>query len=157
MVSFAGSNEEEDDLALALRLSQLSSDAFDKKVVQLHREGLASAERTSRPATPRRDREGDLTLDLDAPRQYHGTAEEQRTPLHSIRSAGGEASQTTPGNDDLELALRLSQLPVDLFDEQVEVLNQQTQSQTVDQDSLPSLLTEMSLSEVQVSLSLCLI
>jgi hypothetical protein len=154
MVSFAGSNEEEDDLALALRLSQLSSDAFDKKVVQLHREGLASAERTSRPAT---DREGDLTLDLDAPRQYHGTAEEQRTPLHSIRSAGGEASQITPGNDDLELALRLSQLPVDLFDEQVEVLNQQTQSQTVDQDSLPSLLTEMSLSEVQVSLSLCLI
>ena len=156
MASDTNSNIDE-DLALALRLSQLSSDAFDQCVSQLRPEQSASAGSTPCPPTPRSDREHDMATASDiSQRSLH---EEQFSRLHSGGSApaGKDASQTVSPDDeydedDLDLILRLSELPADIFDEQMGELVGQRESRGADDDNVASLLAAMSFLEVWMAL-----
>lgn len=145
MVSHASSNIEEEDLALALRLSQLSLDTFDEQVTQLR-----SASHLPCPTTPRGDGKDNLALASDMSQRSPNASEEQVTQPCPSGSAptGNEASQTTPpieyDEDNVELLLMLSQLPADIFDDRVGELNQRKESRAAVEDSLAPLLTAMS-------------
>ena len=154
MASDTNSNIDE-DLALALRLSQLSSDAFDQCVSQLRPEQSASAGSTPCPPTPRSDREHDMAMVSDISQRSLHDSEEQFSRLHSSESAPA-AYQTGPPDeydeDDLELVLRLSELLADIFDEQVGELNGQRESRGTDDNNVASLLAAMSFLEVWMAL-----
>jgi hypothetical protein len=155
MASPANSDDEE-DLALALRLSQLSSDDFDEQIAQLPPEGSASANHTSRSRTPTGDGDDkdDLALLLRLSQLSSDDFDEQVPRLYRLESAPviEKARLSTSRNqrdeDDLELALNLHQLPADVYDEQVNKLSGRGESRTAVEDRLASLLMAMSLVEV---------
>lgn len=62
----SSTGDEQDDLALAMRLSQLSSDDFDEQVARLHRIGPAPASKKACSSTsPNEGDEDDLELALN--------------------------------------------------------------------------------------------
>ena len=153
MASFINSDGEE-ALALVLRLSRLPLDDFDEQIAQLLPNGSASANRTSRPCTPINDQEDDLALALELSMQSPDNFDEQDVQLPHTQSTpiSRNARSCTPPNENyeisLEQALYLSQLPADIFDEQVSELNRRWESRTAAEDRLASFLTGMSLVEV---------
>jgi hypothetical protein len=161
MASLANSDDEE-NFSLALRLSQLSSDDLDPQTAQLPPEGLASANRTSRPRTPTNGEKDDLALALRLSRLSSDDFDEQLARLHHTGSASAneEAHSPIPPNesdkDDVELTLILSQPPADIFDEQVRGPNQRRESRTAIENSLASLPVATSLVQVRTIPSLCL-
>jgi len=160
MISHTGSTDDEEELSLALRLSQLSSDAFDEQAAQLHPGDSepAWADHTLGAASALRDDgKDDLAPAPDLPpRSPH----EQDTQPQSSESspASDEGRQASSSNDDsepgLEFLLTLSQMPADIFDEQLGELDRRRESQTATEDRVASLRTAMSLLEVQMPLSL---
>ena len=153
MISHAGSTNDDEELTVALRLSQLSSDAFDEQVAQLHPEDPESAwaDHTLGATTLRGDEKIDVAPVPDSPlRSPH----EQDTQPQSSEPApaSDEGRQATSSNDnsepDLEFLLTSSQLPADIFDEQVGELDRRRESRTA---TVASLRTAMSLPEVQTS------
>ena len=74
MASQTGSNTDEEDLALALRLSRLSSDAFDEHISQHYRAGSASPSPVPRPNTLEQN---SLALALSIAQRSPDAAEEQ--------------------------------------------------------------------------------
>jgi hypothetical protein len=159
MASLANSDDEE-NLALALRLSRLSSDDFDLQIAQLPG-GSASANNTSRPRTPTNDEADDLALALRILQLPSDDFDAQIARLHHMGSASTseEAHSPIPPNqsdkDDVGLALILSQLPADIV-EQVRGLNQRREFRTAIDDGLASLLTPISLVQVRMTPPLCL-
>jgi len=158
VISHTGSTDDEEELALALRSSQLSSDAFDEQAAQLHsgHSEPAGADHTLGATALRDDGKDNEAPAPDLPlRSPHG----QDTQPQSSEStpASGEGHQTSSPNDDsepdLEFLLTLSQLPADIFDEQVGELDRRRESRTTTEDRVASLLAEISLL-VQTSLSL---
>ena len=77
MASHTSSNTDEDDLALALRLLQLSSDAFDENIAHHHHTRSASASPATFPSTPRSDEENNLALTSRISQRSPDAAEEQ--------------------------------------------------------------------------------
>jgi hypothetical protein len=158
MASPANSDDEE-SLALALSLSQLSHD-FDEQIAQLPSEASASTNHISRPRTPASDEKDDLALALRLSLLHSNDLVEQLTQLHHTGSASAseEARSSTPPNDsdenDLEIALNLSQLPADIFDEQVSELDRPKELHTAIEDSLASWLAAMSFAQVRMTPSL---
>jgi hypothetical protein len=128
MVSRVSSSAEEEDLAPALRSSQLSSDTSDEQVAQTHPEGPTSAEQAPRPTTPRSNGKGNLPLGLDVSQR---TPEEQVSRLESYgpAPASNDARPATPPNechnDDLDQVPRLPD------DNAHEHLNQRKGARTV--------------------------
>jgi hypothetical protein len=149
MTSLADSNDEE-SLALALTLSQLSSDDIDEQIAQFLSEGSVSANYISRPRAPTSDMEDDLALALRSSLLPSDDFNDQVALLHCTGS-----TPTTPRyeseENDIELALNLSQLPADIFDEQVSEPNRPKEPRTAVEDSLASLLTAMSPVEVRTT------
>jgi hypothetical protein len=155
-----------------LRFSPLSPGGSDRHATtQLHAERLAPENPTSRPATLSSDEKDDSTPALRLPLPSSDDFEEQAARPHSTGSAptSEEARSFTPPNgsgergesegsdendeSDLELALTLSQLPDDIFDEQVSGLNQRRESHTPIEGSPGSLPTTLSFSEVRTTYS----
>jgi len=159
--SHTGSTDDDGELALALRLSQLSSDAFDEEAAQLHPGDFepAGADHTLGATTLRDDGKDDA---FPAPNLPLQSPHERDTQPQSGEStpASDESHQATSSNHDsepdLEFLLTLSQLPADIFDEQVGELDRRRESRTTTEDRVASLHTAMSLLEVQTSLSLLL-
>jgi len=150
-------NLDEEDLALALTLSQQSSNDLDEHLTQLPTEGSASANHISRPCTPFNDEKDDLALALRLSLLSSDDFDEQVTQLHRAGPApmSEEAHSSTLPNesneDDLELTLNLSQLPADIFDEQVNELNRRRMRMTQTAAEMA-----ISLGEVQVRITLFL-
>jgi len=72
------SHNDEEDLALALRCSQLSSDASDEHISRLHRSRSASASPATRPSTTPGDRvNNNLALASRISQQSPDATEEQ--------------------------------------------------------------------------------
>ena len=159
MASLANSDDE--DLVLALRLSQLPSNSndFDEQIAQLPLEGPASAEHISRLRAPTSDEKDDLGLALRLSLLSSDEFDEHVARLHHMGSASASAFEDTHplippserDEDDLELAPNLSELPADTFDEQVRELPQRRQSATAVGDSLAALLTAISLVQVRAA------
>lgn len=89
------SDKEEEDLALALRLSQLSSDGFDEQVAQLHSEASGCTDRVPPSTTPRSGDEDD-----------------------AVQASSTQRRSSNEQDDDdvewaVELLLELSLLPAD--------------------------------------------
>ena len=147
MPSLTNSDGEE-DVALALRLSELSADEFDEQVAQFRPEGSIPG---SHGCTPTKD---DVALALRLSQLSSDGSDEQVTQLHSMESASAseKASSFAPPNesdeDDLEVALNLSQLPADIFDEQVNELSRRGGLSAALEGALASLFTTMSLVRV---------
>jgi hypothetical protein len=161
MAGLADSDDEE-TLALALRLSQLSSLSSDDSDEQIPRnppEGSASANQ-SRPRTPTSDEKDDLALALRLSLAPYDDFDEQLARFHrtGFASTSKEACPSTPPNeseeDDVGRALILSQLPADIFDEQVRGLNQRREARTAIEGSLASLPIAISLAQVRATHSL---
>jgi hypothetical protein len=150
-------NSDDEDLALALRLSQLSSKDFDEQIARRLPEGSASANYISRSYTPTREEKDVLALASRLSLLPSDDVDEQAARLHCTGSASAseETHSSTPPNDsdenDLELALSLSQLPADIFDEQVSRLNRTKEPYTAVEDSLASLLAAMSFAQVRTT------
>jgi hypothetical protein len=150
-------SDDEESLALAFSLSQLSCNDFDEQIAQLPSEGSASTNHISRPRTPASDEKDDLALALRLSLLPSNGFDEQLTQLHHTgsTSAGEEARSSTRPNDsdenDLEIALNLSQLPADIFDEQVSKLNRPKELRTAIEDRLASLLAAMSFAQVRMT------
>ena len=147
MPSLTNSDSEE-DVALALKLSKLSPEEFDEQLAQFHLEGSMPG---SHPCARTSEKDGLAS----ALRLSQLSSDEQVTRLHCMESAsaGEKASSSAPPNegdeDDLELALNLSQLPADLFDEQVNELSRRVGPHAALEGALASLLTAMSLVRVR--------
>jgi hypothetical protein len=126
------SNTEKEDLALALRLSQLSSDALEERCAQFHPEGSASSKDAPHPTTPCSYEKDNLALAPNVSPRSGDACEEQIIESHPSKyvPASNEAHHTTPSSeDDPELVHVLSQLPADSFDdEQVGQFNQPRES-----------------------------
>ena len=162
MISHTGLSHDDEELAPALRLSQLSSEAFDEQTAQLHPGDSepAGADHTLGTATALHDDgKDDVAPAPDLPLQ---SPHEQDTQPQSSESspASDEGRQASSSNDDsepdLEFLLTLSQLPADIFDQRVGELDQRRETPTATEDGVASLHTAMSLLEVQTSLSLLL-
>jgi hypothetical protein len=160
MASLANADDKE-ELALALRLSQLSSDDFDEQIAQHPSEGSASANQPSCPNTPTSDEKGELAMALRLSELSSDDFDTQVARLHHIESAPAneEPRSCTPRDEseevDLELALDLSQLLADIFDERASGHNRTGESRAA-VDDLASLLTTLSLLEVRTTTSLYL-
>jgi hypothetical protein len=149
---------DDEELALALRLSQLSFDAFDEQVAQLHPGDSepAWADHTLGATTPRGDGKDDVApapdLPLRSPHEQDTGTQPQST---ESAPASDEGRQATSSNDnsepDPEFPPALSQLPADIFDEQVGELDRGREPRTATEDRVASLHTAMSLPEVQIS------
>lgn len=147
----------DEDPALALRLSPLPPDAFNEQVVHLHSEASGWADRESRPTTPRDGEKDNVASASDAP-QRMAPAFDSSGQVAEPQSSGSapidnRACHATPDEDDLELHLMLSQLPSDIFDEQVGELNRQGGAKTAEDDLLASLPAATPLLEVRTSSS----
>ena len=148
MISHTGSTNDDEELALVLRLSQLPFDAFDEQVAQLHRGDSepAWADHTLGTITLGGDGNDDVA---PAPGLPLRSPHKQDTPPQSCESApaSDEGRQATPSNNNSEPDLHptLSQLPVDIVDEQVGELDRRRVSRT---DRVASFRTAISLLKV---------
>jgi len=106
MASHTSSNTDEEDLALALRLSQLSSDAFDEHISRLYHTRSASASPVSLPSTPRSDEENNLAPASRISQRSPDAGEEQGQSVASNRSAlsGGNTHHPQHEFDDIHRA-----------------------------------------------------
>jgi hypothetical protein len=153
MTSLTNSNDKE-NLALALRVSQLSSDEFDEQIAQLPPEGSASASQIYRLRTTASDENGDLAPALGLPLLPSPLLgrDEQVARLHRAGSASASenARSTTPPNesdgDDPKLALILPQPPANIVNDQGP--NQPRESRTTIEGRPASLPAAMSLVKV---------
>jgi hypothetical protein len=148
MVSRANSDDE--GLAVAVRLSLLSPDDVNAQAAQPPAGGSAPANDISRRTTLPSDEEDKFEI-------IAAIFDKRVNRLHRSASTSDEARSSTLPNetdeDDLELA---SQLPDDIYDEQVKELNRRRESRTAIEDSPASLLMAMSPVEVRVTLSIYL-
>ena len=141
----------EEDIALALRLSELSHDEFDEQSAQFRPERSTPG---SHPCTPTNDEKDDLVLALRLSQLSSNDFDEQATRLHCMESglASEEARSSTPPNEsdesDLEPALNLSQLLADIFDEHVNELSRQKGPRAALEGALASLYTATSIVRV---------
>ena len=114
MTSLTNSDGEE-DIPLAWRLSKLSPDEFGEQLAQLRPEGSMS-----HPCIPTSDEKDGLASALRLSELSSDDLDEQVTRLHCMESAPAseKTRSSAPPNesdeDDLELALNLSQLPADI-------------------------------------------
>ena len=97
VASHTSSDNEEEDLALALSLSQLPPDEFDKQVAQPNPEALGSADRVPHPTTLRDDDEDDAAPASSA----------------QWRSSNEQGDDDDDAKQAVELLLGLSGLPAD--------------------------------------------
>lgn len=110
-------------------------------------EGLPEQFSQSMPAEPTPSlappSEGDNDV-ADVSRRSPDASREQLSSGGSTPT-GNDARQTTSideyNEDDIELVLRLSQLPADTFDEQLSEINQRRESGVVDEDDLQTELS----------------
>jgi hypothetical protein len=144
-------SDDEENLALALRLSQLSSDDFvDEQFAHPRPEGSASANHIFRPRTPTND---DLAPVLRLSLLPSDEFDEQVARLHRTGSAfaNEEVRSSTPpeesGEDNHKLALFLSYI----FDEVVTGLNQRRESRIAIEGGLASLPVTMPPTEVRMT------
>jgi len=138
-------SDDEEKLALALRLSQLSSDDFDGQTP----EESALANHMPRPHTLASDGKDDLPLALRLSQSSFDNFDERVAPLHPTGHTSASEASTPPNEseeDDLELALTSPQSSTDIFDEQVRELNRRRQTQTTVEGGL-----EIPLGEVRTS------
>lgn len=121
MTSHTYSNDDEDeDVAPALRLSQVSPDDPDEQAARLPSQGSALANITPNPRSNEQD---DLTLPLGALSLPSDALNEQITKFHSeglVPSAGGGASPRH--GDNHELAQHLPQQLVGIVEVEVRVI-----------------------------------
>ena len=123
-----GSDIDEEELAMALELSQLSPEGFDEQAAQLHHDKPPSTECVPHAAIPSGE---DGPNVAPAPNVSPNASEERGAKPHprGFTSAGGEDHKAALPSDssdgELELLLALSQLPPDVFDEQLGGLNLQ--------------------------------
>ena len=147
MTSHTNPRNDQDDLALALKLSLLSSDAFDEQVAQLNPDGPSSAKPAHPPAIACSndvDKCAPTSSPSQPPPDASDVPEGQGIEPHFIPVD----NQMAPVNEnDLDLALMLSQLPADIFDEQVGELNQ---PRTAAEGDVASLRMAMSVLEVRM-------
>jgi hypothetical protein len=135
-------------------LADSDDDAFDKQTAPFPPERSAPAYHASRPRTLTSDKDNELALALRLSLLLSDDFGEQVARLHGTESASaseGARSSTSPDEcdeDDLEPAPTSSQLPADIFDEQVRGFNQQRASRTAIEDGLAPLPTAMSFAEV---------
>jgi hypothetical protein len=121
-MDYRAKSDDDEELALALKLSQLSPDEFDERVTQFYPFGSASADHASLPAMSPSDEEDVLALTLGLSRLSADEFDQQVAQLHHKRSvpATDIAHPSTPpdNNEDggLEPALTLSQLLDGNFD-----------------------------------------
>ena len=147
MPSLANSDGEVDG-TLAVRLSKLSPDEFNKQLAQFRPEGSMSE---SHPCTPTGDDKDDLALALRLSQLSSDDFDEQVTRLHCMESALAteKARSSAPPNEsdegDRELALEVPQRPADIFDNQVNELRRRTGPHAALEGSLASLPTSTSL------------
>ena len=161
MISHTGLADDEEELALALRSSQLSSDAFDEQTAQVHPGDSepAGADHSLGATILRDDGKDDVVPAPDLPLRSPHKQDTQPQSSQSTPASDGSHQATSSNDDsepDLEFLLALSQLPADIFDEQVGELDRRRESQTATENRVASLRTAMSLLEVQTSLSLLL-
>ena len=102
MRSRKSSNTDEENLALALRLSQLSSNAFDEHVSQLRPSESALAEFAFRPTTPPNDGKHSPEMAADVLPESVDAPEKRVDQLHSYEPTppGKDACQPTPPDDE---------------------------------------------------------
>jgi hypothetical protein len=148
---------EEEELALALELSQISADAFDERVAQLQPGDWASNDHVSHATRPPNDDENNSAPALGSSQVSSGAFNEQLTQLHpqgSTLASGSENAHSFTHADeiddeDVQLHLNLSQLPADIFDEQVRELTPQRGGGVTDEVTLASLRAALSLLQVR--------
>lgn len=150
MTSHTNPRNDQDDLTLALKLSLLSSDAFDEQVAQLNPGGPSSAKPAHPPAIT-------CSNDVDKcapasnlsqpPSDTPDVPEGQGIEPHFIPVDNQVAPVNEHSENDLDLALMLSQLPADIFDEQVGELNQ---PRTAAEGDVASLRMAISVLEVRM-------
>lgn len=116
-----GTPNSEDDGDDALQLALISADASNEDIAQLYPGQSASADDKSRLPASHSDEEDDLA---PAPSLSH-------LPIDA-------PPPTTPGSDDLEWVLNLSQLPEDIFDEQVRELHRQKEKAPMATEGVPA-------------------
>lgn len=145
---------------LALRSLQRPSDVLNAQIPRLHPGRSASAESSLRPTATLTDRNNDTMLNSDTS-QRSGNYPEGVTQTHfgGSASAGNDTRRIAPHEDyedDLELAIRLSKLPADAFDEQVNELNRRREVGVVINNDLASFPTSKPSVEVQTMSCSCL-
>src|SRR6266849_2259075 len=102
MRSHKDSTTDEEDLALALKLPQLPSDASNEDVSQLRPSGSALTEFALRPTTPPNDEKHSPEMAADVLPQSVDAPEKRVDQLHSYGSTplGKDACQSTPPDYD---------------------------------------------------------
>ena len=154
-MSDMSSDDDAEDLALALMLSQLSS--VNKQAADFISDMLAEADSVSNSSD---ENNNDLVSLVDLPKQSFSGSGRLSTPLHSTEfglASDGALSTATPNapdDDDLELALKLSLLQPNDSDDHVGELNRQREFRTAVEDGPSSLLRPMSVVEVWMTPSL---
>jgi hypothetical protein len=145
---------DDEDLELARALSLLSPEDFDEQVAQIPYKGSAPPNHDSRPTTPPRDDKDDLALALRSLQlSSYDLDEASRLDFKAGGSTGGGAHLNIPPdkNDegDIELALNLSKLPADIFDEEASERNRRREVLTAAEETIASLRPAISPSEVR--------
>lgn len=129
MTSRVSSSAEEEDLSLALRSSQLSSDAVDEQVAQARPEGSASVEHSPCPTTP------PPALDVSQPTLDTPDMQANLLESEGPTPAGNDARQCTPldpcNDGDRDQTLGLPQLTAGNVGEQADEVNQRRRLHTV--------------------------
>jgi len=153
MVGHTSSSTDDEDLALALELSQLSSDACDERV-QLSPGRSGSASPAPRPKTPLNDKKDDRVLAPGMPQQSDELVSQLPSGASGLTGSDALSSQTVPHCDEnRELAFDLFELPANISGAQVDWLDPGKESCMGDNDNRASLLTATSVGEVRIPLS----
>jgi len=146
MASYTGSNPDEEDLALASRSLQLSSDASDEDIPQLHHTGSAPPSPVPHPNTLEQN---NLALASSMAQQSPDAAGEQ---VRGSSLASTDANQITPqykySEDNGEPVLALSELPADMYNEQGGEIGRRRVSSVMELNNTASLPAAMSRAEV---------
>jgi hypothetical protein len=134
-------NSSDEDLTLASRSSQLSSDEVNEQIARLPPEGLTSANHTHRPRTTSEEKD-DVALALRSSPLPSDHFNEQVARLHRTGSASAseEARPSTPPNESDKDGLKPE---ADIIDEQARWPNQWRGSRTNAEGSLASLPVEV--------------
>ena len=146
MASHTSSSTDEEDLALALRLLQLSSDAFDEHISHLYH--TRSAPPSPVPSLNTLE-QYNLALASGVSQRSPNAAEEAVSQLPSDGSslASNDANRATSQfediEDNLELVFMLSELPADIFDEQAGELSRRRVPSMTDLDNPARATTEV--------------
>jgi hypothetical protein len=151
-MSDMSSDDDAEDLALALMLSQLSS--VNKQAADFISDMLAEADSVSDSSD---ENNNDVVSLVDPPKQSSsGSRRLSHSTEFGLASDGAlsTASPNAPDDDDLELALKLSLLQPNDFEDQVGELNRRREFHAAVEDGPSSSLRPMSVVEVWMTPSL---